>query len=159
MKTRKKIATRRKRRKRKLIVAVTLLFFASLVVFLVLNRGNPEEIPAEEYFSISEDDIVPFGFTHQNGTVLELQSVSFKLTAVKGDAHGVVISAGAFRYETIEIINKGETRTINLVYSPPYYTSKLEKEGFVIELTIRSVEAKGKMTIYIPPDSVPPGRD
>lgn len=153
MKTRKKWAKRK--RKQKLIAVAILLFFVSIVTFLALYRSNPGKIPAEEYFEIS-DYIEPWGFTHENGTVLELLSLAFKLTAVGGDAHSIVITAGIYSNEMIEIINQGESKEVNLVFSPRWFGHKLEKEGFLVELNISSQEAKGILKVHIPPEWVIP---
>lgn len=155
MKTRKKRI--KSKRKQKLIVLAILLFIVSVVAFFAFYKSSPrKKIPAEEYYVISEDDIEPFGLTYANGTALKLYSLTFNLTAVRGDAHNIVISTGVYLEPVlIEEIKQGEFKTVALTFSP-LYLSTLEEKGFPVEISISSTEAKGKITVYIAPDMVPP---
>lgn len=150
---RKKRRKRRKKIKEVLVLLVVILFLVLAVASFLSQQRSQEKMPAEEYFRVFDatvDDAEP----RTNDTVVVgwmIYGISFKLQAVVGDAHNVVVQSWAMA----DLVYFGDIPKDRFGYvsqmSPrPYgYMSKINEDGeFPMTIRISSKEAEGKITIY-----------
>lgn len=150
---------RRKRRKlRKEIVGIAVItIFVVLMIALYLNQQSIRETepkePAEKYFRIF-DTTVNDADPITNDTVVErwiLYWISFKIQAIGGDAHNVVVKSWAKApHEEVGDLQEGEYRYVEQMSERPYgYMSEINEDGKVpMKITITSTEAEGAVIIY-----------
>lgn len=149
---RKKRIKKRKVNKPLLIVSLVAVVIIIITVasFISQQRGFQEKT-AEEYFEIL-DPTVDYGELIQNDTAVKIYTISFKIKAVGGDAHDVMVQswARAERYP-VGTIFEGEVKAVIQMMSPPpfaYLSEKNEDGKFPMEVKITSIEANGFVTIY-----------
>jgi len=149
---------RRKRRKlRKEIVGIVVTIFVVLMIALYLSQQSIRETkpkePAENYFRIF-DTTVNDADPITNDTVVErwiIYSISFKIQAIGGDAHNVVVKSWAKApHWEVGDIPEGEYRYVEQMSERPYgMMSEVDEDGKVpMEITITSTEAEGAVIIY-----------
>lgn len=149
MKTTKK--KRRKRSKVKVILTVVVGIFIVLAVASYIRLpSNTGAKTAQEYFQIlgSTVDVGDFPNWPDTKEVL-LKAISFNITAVGGDAHGVVIDSIALSQpKPLGDILKGQIVFVTLEFGGGYL-STLKDQGYPVKIRIRSMEAAGELTFYI----------
>ena len=150
---RKKRIKKRKVSKSVLILSLVagIVIIISVASYLSQQQGGFQKRTAEEYFEIL-DATIDYGEYREEGTALVIYAISFKIKAVEGDAHDVMVQswARAQRYYVGEIL-KGETKAVmEMMSNPPFgYFSKKNEDGkFPMEIKITSMEADGYVTIY-----------
>lgn len=155
---------RKKKRGKKNKLALILLSIVGIVVIIVIvvlyqsQEAQPKST-AEEYFEIS--GATYDGFIEGNGTELILHMLTFNFTAVKGDAHQVVIqnlgpdpqSPSHDTYWDLGTMLQGEVRTVRLSTEKGVHIHLGEK-GFPVRIRITSEETfkepqKQFITIYL----------
>lgn len=152
-KSRKKRKRARKKSKTKVILAITVgvIIVLSVTVALYLNQLSSVEYPAKEYFQVVGSTVDDGEFV-EYPKVLFIHAISFNITAVKGDAHGVVISSPAMsEAEVLGDMLQGQIVYVNVQFGGRYLRTFNEEEGgYPVDITIRSKEAFGELTFYIP---------
>jgi len=150
----------RKTRKKTLgLLAILLVFVAIIAVGVYQSRPQPKK-PAAEYFEIFEatvnegefrDPTEDQGGSYQNSSVLIIYGISFKIRAIGGDAHNVIVASWATATEEyFEKIVKGQYAYYTKAATPPAgYLSKKEGGKFPFEVKMRSSEAEGTIKIYL----------
>lgn len=150
---RKKRIKKRKVSKSLLIVSLVagIIIIISMAWYINQQQWGFQEKSAEEYFEIL-DATIDYGEFRKNGTAVVIYAISFKIKAIEGDAHYVMVQswAQAERYQVGTIL-KGEIRAVIEMMSPPpfgYLSEKNEDGKFPMKIRITSEEAKGYVTIY-----------
>jgi hypothetical protein len=131
-----------------LIVLVIIAFF--VMVLAASYRSEQKQQEAADYFKITDAEYV--GTLEERGQLLKVSELRFKITAVKGDAHEVMVQAGGSNMEEGLVgtgtILKGQTETAYLML-PTIFQVPIDDDGkFPIEIHVASVEAYG--IIYAP---------
>lgn len=152
MKTKKK--RRRRTSKVKVILPIALGTIIVLAVALYLSQPpSQQRKPAQEYFRVlgSTVDIGDFP-NFPDTSLLMIRAISFNITAVGGDAHGVVIESIALSEpQLLGDISQGQIVYVNLAFGGGLLSEFNEEEqGFPVTIRIRSMEASGELTFYIP---------
>lgn len=147
---RRKKRTKLNKRMAVLLVIVGVFMLAAVASYLSQLRSL-EKKPAEEYFRVF-DATVNYGVPRRNGTAWIIYGISFKLQAVGGDAHNVIVQSWAMA-EPVELgdIPKDGFKTVTQTSAPPFgYLSEMNEDGkFPMLIRITSLEAEGKITIYL----------
>lgn len=148
---------RLKLKKEKVAIVVVIIFVVLMIALYLIQQSTrktePKE-PAEEYFRIF-DTTVNDADPVTNDTAIErwiIYSISFKIQAIGGDAHNVVVKSWARApHEGIGNIPEGEYRYVEQTSVRPFgYMSEINEDGKVpMEITITSTEAEGTVTIYL----------
>ena len=163
MKKRTRKKRYKKTSKKTLIVVACLLIFGIIVIvglyqnwLLPQNQSSQQKVPAAEYFEIFDagpQDAIPHE-RNASGAIIawEMYSLRYKLKAVKGDAHNVVIKSWAMAEpDNFEIIPRGENVTVfqeTTAFAP--YLLEMDANGkfpFVVKIT--SSEAEGEIVIEL----------
>lgn len=158
MSKRKRIKKRKKTRRTVVLLSILLVFAVILVIGLYQLQPIPKK-PASEYFEIFEATVddgefrnpsIPEGGSYENSSVLIVYGLSFKLRAVGGDAHFVVVKSWATANPVpIDIINKGQYEFVQQ-YSLRPYGLMVEKDSesgkFRFTIGIKCSEAEGDIT-------------
>jgi len=152
---------RKPRRKTLSLLAVLLVFVAIIALGVYQSRPQPKK-PAAEYFEIFDAGVNPDqieflnptedqGGSYENSSVMIIYGIYFKIRAIGGDAHDVIVKSWATAPEEyFEKIVKGQYAYYSKASNRPggYYS---EKEGgkFPFEVGIWSWEAEGTIKIYL----------
>jgi len=151
---------RRKRRKSRKWVWILLAFIIVLGIIIVprLFQGQSElqKKSAEEYFEIFDatvnDGEFRDGSSYENSSVLIIYGISYKVRAIGGDAHDVIIQSWVMA-EPVELVTilEGQYEYVEQSSAPPfgYLAEKAENGMFPFEVKISSHEAEGTITIYL----------
>lgn len=157
MKTRKK----RERKKNRttiwlaLFVVVIIVLIAILASNLPNLQQNVEKKQAAEYFQVpwsTVDDLDPDSPSPLNRTMVLIRAMTFNLTVVEKDAYGVVVLdlAGSGDND-LGVITKGQQALVQMEFANSYLSRwNAEHQGFAVTVRIKSVEAEGNLTFYIP---------
>jgi len=153
----KKRRMKRRKLKKEIVCIVVITIFVSLMIALYLsqqsNRETEPKQSAEEYFRIF-DTTINDADPVTNDTVIVrwiIYWISFKIQAIGGDAHNVVVKSWAKApHEWVGDIPEGEYRYVEQMSIRPFgYMSEIDKDGKVpMEIVITSTEAEGAVTIY-----------
>ena len=151
---------RRKRRKKKVVLLAMLLVFVSIIIVAVYQSQPQPKKSAAEYFEIFDSTVnygefreptEDEGGSYENSNVLIIYGVSFKLKAIGGTAHNVVVQSWAKADPVyFEIIAKDQWKYVEQTSLPPAgYFSRKEGGKFPFRVRIRSSEAEGDIIIYL----------
>ena len=147
---RKKYKRRGKKNTQTLILLLSIGFVIVVIIAVALYQTQPSQPKqeADEYFEIF--DPVPIWFdVRENGSVLILYEISFKLKAVGGDAHLVIIQSWAMgEPQELGTILEGDFKEVTLSSPDGYLSVKMEGK-FPVSIRIGSTEAEGKITTYL----------
>ena len=127
MKKRRKREKRRKIDKKMMALLLVVVFFIIIVVYQT-TRETPK-YSAEEYFEILEP--TPGGTLNEDWSHLFLYSLTFKIKAVRGDAHEVIANSAGLGMEEpmwVGTIMNGEERTVFLSFERFPISLRLEGE-------------------------------
>ena len=150
---------RKKKKRRKVNKAkVALSVFVGVIVVLIVAsflsqphspQGEPE--PANKYFQVLGSTVDDGDFPNfPDTTELIILGLSLNLTAVGGDAHDVFLESTGFSDpQYIGNMPKDQIRFVSLQF-PQGYLSVKKESGFPVSIRIRSTEAVGEITFYIP---------
>ncbi len=152
----------KKTRKNTVILLAILLVFVLIIIVAVSQSPPKSKEPADKYFEIFEatvnygefqDPPEDEGGSYQNSSALIIYDISFKIRAIGGDAHNVVVGSWAKVPEVyFEEILKDQSAYYSEFSQAPFgYLSRKDKEvgKFPFEVRIRSSEAEGTITIYL----------
>ena len=162
MKRRKSIKKKRRVNRPLVILSLAIVIVISLSAVSYLNQLPRAKKPADEYFEIFDATVndgefqepsLGQGGSYENSSVLIIYSVSYKLRAVEGDAHNVVVRAWAKAdFVDFEVISKDQSRYVEQWSSRTaggFLTRKAENGKFPFPVKLTSDEAEGTITIYL----------
>lgn len=162
---------REERKKRKsykkigvvLAISIPLTIIIVVGIYQLQGQGQPIKKQAKDYFEIVEPTVdngeflnptIDQGGSYQNSSHLRVYSLSFKLKAIGGDAHSVVVKSWATANSVpIEGIARGEWEYVTQESAPPFgmVVGKNSEGIFQFTLKITSEEADGEITFSLPP--------
>lgn len=151
--------TRRKHQKKwkKTLIPLLIIIAATIIIISIAKntptQSNPNTKPADQYFEIS--NIAAIGELQNNGQDAIITHIGFSIKPIGGDAHAVAISIEGYPEHFYDVgdIPKDQIKSIDLPLTGVLLHK--EGEGFPIEIEILGCpEAKGTITIYIPPDKI-----
>ncbi|MEM3627866.1 MAG: hypothetical protein QXJ11_06235 [Candidatus Bathyarchaeia archaeon] len=150
----------KRRRKTRKIYIYSFFTIAITVILIAAIREaqtpkpSRQKVPANEYFEIK--DAIPTEWDESRSTneYLFITQVRFKLTAIGGDAHHVLIIVPGFspleEWPYIDEIKQNKTIDITLPKLQYAYRSIKTEDGyFPFTIRIDSDEAYGNITILI----------
>lgn len=166
MKERKRVKKRKRVNKPLVIVSLAIVIVISLYVVSYLSqlqRGSQKKLPADEYFEIFEQTVndgefldpkLDEGGSYENSSRLLIFSISYKLRAVGGDAHNVVVGSWGptENFEEFEVILNGQYGYVeqgSIRTGGGFMTKKAENGKFPFPVKLTSDEAEGTITIYL----------
>jgi hypothetical protein len=145
-----------------LAILIPLMVIIAVGMYQLQGQGQPKK-QAKDYFLIFDATVnegeflnpaMDQGGSYQNSSRLRVYSLSFKLKAVGGDAHSVVVKSWA-RADLfpIEVIAKGEWYFVTQESPYPYgmILNKNSEGIFQFTAKITSEEAAGEITFDLPP--------
>lgn len=139
----KKTQKKRSRGKQKYYyVIIPLLALIILITISELNRSTEKKPLCREYLKIQHTRSWARTYTNDNQTIL-IKALGINITAIKGDAHNIVIDSGGFLEPiTISNITKGETKDLSIeqISLPSEFDE--EKGVYIIPLEVRCTEAE-----------------
>jgi len=146
---------KRKRRKKgnKTIVIIPLVGIVILLaIALYFNQPHVQKKTAEEYFKVLDPKVL--AGEHKEENVWKIYHISFKLQAIGGDAHNVIIQSWAMADpQELFDIPKNESRLVILESLWGDFVEMNNEGKLPVSITITSDEAEGKITIAFSPPS------
>lgn len=148
---------RKKSRRNRTTIILAASAFVLIVIFIVAISGIKPWTPtdAQEYFSVegsTVDDLNPLSPDPRNHTLILITGLTFNLKAQGGNAHYVVIRdlAGSGDQGFDEIL-QGQVVQVSMQFRQSLTSQwNEEHQGFEVTVRIRSDEAVGSLTFYIP---------
>jgi hypothetical protein len=153
---------------KKIIISLIIIFaFVGIIALglyqsLSQSQTRPSKKPAAEYFEIFEATVndgefempsVDQGGSYENSSILFIFSISYKIRAIGGDAHNVVIKSWAKAdLVDFQVIQKDQWEYVEQTSSRPLYGYKSTKDStgkFPFQAKIVSDEAEGTILIYM----------
>lgn len=161
MKRKKRIKKRRRVKKPLVILSVAtfIVIILSAALYLGQLQGGSQKKSADEYFEIFDatvnlgefrDPPIGQGGSYENSSILIIKGVSFKLRAIRGDAHAVIVKSwGKAEPVDLETILKGQWKYVEQESPYGYLSQKAENGKFPFPVDISSREAEGTIIVYL----------
>lgn len=151
-----RIRRKKSKRNRNIIILAASVLILIVILIAAYSGIKPwTQKDAQEYFSVESstiDDLSSLSPDPWNHTLILITGLTFNLKAYGGDAHYVVVRdlAGSGDQDFDEIL-QGQVVQITMQFQQSL-TSQWDEEhqGFEVTVRIRSDEAVGSLTFYIP---------
>lgn len=152
----KKKTIKKKKRIKLNVERVLFLFIVGMFTYILLSLylGGPQENvpkkPADEYFEIfgtTIEDAEPV----KNFTAWIVYGISFKLRAIEGDAHTVIVYGWAPDVKDQELGDIPKDKSMYITQISPKFGKYVRVEDGKLPFSIRiySTEAEGTITFYL----------
>lgn len=150
------------RHRRKLSVSklvlptAVILIVAVFVLAAALYAFNPppaqSKDPAAEYFKIRGAVLSEYGYqevNQTNGKFYIVKAMGFNITAVKGDAHGVVIYWGDAASDEVQVLKQGQSTWLQVLSNFGKPVGPVVGSTFTTDIRVASKEAEGEVTVTV----------
>lgn len=150
---------KRKLKVNKLVLPATviLVIFVFVVAAALYGLNSPpaqSKDSAAEYFEVKGVVLPEYGVqevNQTNGKYYIIKGMGFNITAVGGDAHGVVLYWASGVSDEVQLLRKGQWTWVQVVLTtnPGTYVGPVVGSTFTTEIRVASEEAEGKVTITV----------
>jgi hypothetical protein len=136
------------------VILVVLVFVIAAAWYGFNIPAVQSKEPAAEYFSVRGTVLAEYGVEEHNttdGKYYIINGMGFNITAVEGDAHGVVVYWASGASDEVELLKKGESTWVQVLLTNKIgqYVGPVNGSTFQTKIRVASGEADGEINLTV----------